>query len=264
MQTRSISFVALCLVVSGAAAANPTGPTSGRFQIPVRAKQVCQAGCIGYSPSTNTWLCGAEESASGMVMWSGTRCALQLFCGTTRIADFTVYTESSSGTELTGLRLPLDRCSPLLPDDLASTTTTLELPVGVVIKIPGTKHSVRFDDRDEAAPSSNKATRREPAAVRVLCNTEPKSDNRWGRGATGLAGIRGKPGSRPTSIVIRSAERRCGQRVTYQLQLSSEPSQVALVEALHWGCDDYGVDLRTAYPVDVAYVCEDAPAEQRR
>ena len=226
---------------------------------------------MGYSPSTGIWLCGTEESASGMVSGqTGTRCALKLLRGTAQMADLTVYVESDDGREIADLSLPLDRVSALLPDDLVSTTT-LELRAGVTIKIPHVRHSIRVDNIDEATltslkRSAPKATRMEMATVTVLCNTNPKAGDDTSIGNVGpLGGKRRKPGGAPKSVVIhRWPDYRCGFRADYQLQLSPEPSQVALVEEVNWGCIDYGFDRRTAYPIDLADVCQDPPFEPRR
>jgi len=259
MRAQLIAFAALCLAPSGAALADPTGAQAGKFHLPARAKDVCQAGCIGYSPSTDTWVCGIEASSSGPMSVGGTHCSLQLLRGTARLAELTVYSASDSGMELADESLPIDRVSPLLPGDLASTTT-LALPASAAIQIPGGKHSIRVDTDD--ARSNKKAKRGELAGVTILCNTKPKE----GAGTEGLAlgGSRLKPRPSKAVVIRRWPGYECGLHIEYQLQLSSEPSQVVLLERADWGCVDFGVVRSSAFPVDLASVCQAPPAEKTR
>jgi hypothetical protein len=260
MRSARLAVAALCLRLGGTAVADPTPSTPARFHLPASGKDVCQAGCIGYSPSTRIWLCGIEESAHGMVGAGGTRCALQLLRGTTRIADLTVYAASDSGMDLAE-SIPLDRVSALLPDDLAPTTT-LALRPRVEIKVPGTKHVIRVDTDDMmATKKARKATHGEHAVVTILCNTQPKEED---RSVQGLGGKRLTPGPPKAVVVRRWPGDECALHTDYQLQLGPEPSQVILLEQADWGCVDFDVLRRNVHPVDVAAVCQAPPFKPQK
>lgn len=252
----------LCLIFfpfSVGHAETPPAPAKPSW-LPKRARDVCEAGCLGYSPSTRSWLCGSELDAHGRVATPGKRCLLQLLRDELTLAEITVYHATSSGEERADRALPLEQAINLAPTDLTALTT-MELKPWQELALPGVKHHLRLEDlRNPPVESLRRGSPARRSEVVVLCNREldksaDKQGFTWSAQASG--GKRQRAEKPPKQVVVFVAGEGCDQRESFQLQRGSDPSQIVLIEHLVWGCIDYQFSQRHAHPIDLARTCED-------
>lgn len=267
---RSLSFIlglALVLEASAARSQVTAAPLTGS-PLPSTAKDACRADCLGYSPSTRTWLCPRVTGSAGLAVLAQDEfasCSLQLIRERSVLADLVMYVINRWDRERQDLALAYEQVLTIAPPDLAPVTVR-ELQVGRELPLPNTRHVLRLDPpaQPESTPSSHPSL-----TLNLLCNRNKQVFRTAaapvvpGKQAP-IPSFRSQP--RPaTPNVLPVFKSNCHSKDTFRVVFGPDPTQIAVLEISGIYCDDFSSQAyrRQAYVIDLGNACTTSAGDQK-
>lgn len=236
------------------------------YSLPSKAIDACKTDCLGYSPSTRTWICPSIRGYSGLAGFDVTECALQLNRDKLVLAELMVLAVDRDMRDQPEQMLKYDQALAIAPADLTPVTAQ-DLEPGQLLPLPNTRHVLRLDPPSKMNPMPADPRLQPSFELTVLCNRNQKvfvpgsAPGADGNKAPFLRFPYKPRLTKPDEALLFKS--RCRSRETFRVLFGPVSSQIALIEIHGLECegDSAFYFQRRAYPIDLTNACAAPPAD---